>query len=130
MPLVLWVNVCGKDIFSCKNKSWNPEPCKEKELRLYKKNSSARIFLPCSIHIRDHFIHSQILIHSRLAPGLGETYGNKARYMVRVGILTNKIQIRVSIRKTSIMKEPRKVLQVVFLQFFKVGAEWYSVCFH
>ena len=33
----------------------------------------------------------------RLVPGIGESYGNKARYMAWVGILTNKIQIRVSI---------------------------------
>ena len=27
----------------------------------------------------------------RPVPGLGESYGNKARYMARVGILTNKV---------------------------------------
>ena len=37
-----------------------------------------------------------------LGPGLGESYGNKARYMARVRILTNKVRIRVSIRKLSI----------------------------
>ena len=37
-----------------------------------------------------------------LVPRLGEIYGNKARYMARVGIFTNKVWIRVSIRKPSI----------------------------
>ena len=43
----------------------------------------------------------------RLVPGLGETYGNKARYMAQVGILINKIQIRVSIQKPCISSSVR-----------------------
>ena len=53
--------------------------------------------------------------------------------MVQVGILTNKTQIRVLIRKTSIMKEPQKFLQVIFYNFLKLARSdiaWYIYTAH
>ena len=77
--------------------------CSEKEFSVV---NSPKIVLPSFVLIT--LINEKVtnlydvITWKGLVPGLGGTNSNKARYMAQIGVLTNKVRIRVSNQKLSI----------------------------